>query len=98
MAVIGTASVVRSGYPDSTAWDPNSEHPDPKSTTSNPIWYMVDIRPISRFANPITLDSLKTVPALENMALLKRGMRLSIQPVTEDEWHTISALDQLTLI
>ena len=67
-------------------------------TVPNPIWYMVDIRAISRFANPITLDSLKTVPALANMALLKRGMRLSVQPVTEDEWHTISALSQLVLI
>ena len=98
MAIIGTALVVGNGYPDSTAWDPYSEHPDPKSTPSNPIWYMVDIQPISRFANPITLDTLKIIPALACMTLLKRGMRLSVQPVTAEEWQTICALGDMIII
>ncbi len=50
MAVVGTATVVREGYPDDTAWDPSSDHPDPKSTPDKPLWYMVDIKAESEFA------------------------------------------------
>ena len=92
LAIVGTATVVRGGYPDHTAWDPTSEHPDPKSTPGNHIWYMVDIRAMERFDEPMTLESLKAVPQLADMVLLKRGGRLSIQPVTVGEWETIRAL------
>ena len=53
--VVGTAIVVREGYPDDTAWDPSSDHPDPKSTPDNPIWYMVDIKSDTAFSRPVTL-------------------------------------------
>lgn len=92
LAVIGTAKVVRSGYPDHTAWDPLSDHPDPRSTPDNPIWYMVDICAELCFANPVTREMMKGVPALSNMMLLRRGMRLSIQPVTLEEWDTVIQL------
>jgi len=88
MAVVGTATVVRSGYPDHTAWDPNSDHPDPKSTPEKPLWYMVDIKAEERFAHPVTLDRMKRVPGLEQMMLLRQG-RLSVQPVTEAEWAIV---------
>lgn len=91
-AIVGTATVVRSGYPDHTAWDPGSEHPDPKSTPEKPIWFMVDIMAAERFSSPITLETLKTTPGLAEMMLLRRGMRLSIQPVTIQQWTTIMAL------
>ena len=89
LAVVGAATVVRSGYPDFTAWDPKSEHPDPKSTPENPIWYMVDIKADQRFVRPVTLEMMKAVPELKDMMLLRRGMRLSIQTVTPKEWETV---------
>jgi predicted RNA-binding protein with PUA-like domain len=91
-AVVGTARVVKAGYPDLTAWDPKSKHFDPKSTPDNPIWYMVDIRFESLFAKPISLTELRTVPGLENMMLLRKGMRLSIQPVTVKEFNIIVSM------
>ena len=91
MSVVGTATVVRKGYPDFTAWDSASEHPDPKSTPENPIWYMVDIQAVERFSTPVTLERMRTVPQLTGMMLLRQG-RLSVQPVSEEEWETICGL------
>lgn len=88
-AIVGTAKVVREGHPDETAWDPKSGHADPKSTPDNPIWYVVDIAPAERFTRPITLDEMKQIPGLEKMMAIKRGARLSVQPVTEQEWNVI---------
>ena len=83
--------MVRKGYPDFTAWDPASEHPDSKSTPENPIWYMVDIQAVERFSTPVTLEEMRTVPQLTGMMLLRQG-RLSVQPVSEGEWGTICGL------
>ncbi len=91
MAVVGTAMVVGEGYPDDTAWDPSSEHPDPKSTPDKPIWYMVDIKAESEFARPVTLEEIKQTPGLEKMALVNRS-RLSVQPVRPEEWRIIVGL------
>ena len=91
-SVVGTARIVKTGYPDFTAWDPKNKHFDPKSTPENPIWYMVDIRFVSQFAEPIPLARLRTVPGLENMMLLRKGMRLSIQPVTAKEFDIIAKM------
>ena len=90
-AAVGTAVIVREGYPDDTAWDPNSEHPDPKSTPDKPIWYMVDIKAIASFDRPIPLREIKATPGLENMALVKNS-RLSVQPVTPQEWDIVTNL------
>ena len=91
-SVVGTAIVVTSGYPDHTAWETGSKHFDPRSTPEKPTWYMVDIRFETEFQNPIPLAKLRTTPGLENMQLLRKGMRLSIQPVTADEFNIITAL------
>ncbi len=88
MAVVGTATVVRGGYPDHTAWDPGSEHPDPKSTPEKPLWFMVDIKAEQRFAHPVTMEQLRRTPGLEQMTLLRQG-RLSVQPVTAEEWESV---------
>ena len=87
-AVIGTAVVVRKGYPDNTAWDQPSDHPDTKSTPDNPIWYMVDIKAEIEFKHQITLAEIKSTPGLENMVLVQRS-RLSVQPVSFLEWRII---------
>lgn len=91
MGVVGVATVVREGYPDHTAWDPTSEHPDPKSTPDNPIWYMVDIAPERKLDRMVTLDEMRKMPELSNMMTLKRGNRFSITPVTEEEFEAIVA-------
>ena len=90
-AVVGTAVVVREGYPDDTAWDPTSDHPDPRSTPENPAWYMVDIKAEAAFPHPVTLGEIKSTSGLETMVLVKNS-RLSVQPVTAEEWHIIRAL------
>ena len=87
--IVGTAEIVREGYPDFSAWDPSDEHYDPKSSESNPIWYMVDIRAGDRFKNFLDLPGLRHVRELEKMELLRKGSRLSVQPVRPDEWATI---------
>ena len=88
MAVVGTATVVRGGYPDHTAWDPGSEHPDPKSTPEKPLWFMVDIKAEQRFAHPVTMEEMRRAPGLEQMTLLRQG-RLSVQPVAAEEWESV---------
>jgi predicted RNA-binding protein with PUA-like domain len=86
--VVGLAEVVCSGYPDATALDPNGEHFDPRASIDNPIWYMVDVRYVQPLTSLVTLEAIKTNPLLADMPLVKRS-RLSIQPVTSDEWRTI---------
>jgi predicted RNA-binding protein with PUA-like domain len=91
-AVVGTATVVRAGYPDFTAWDPNSDHPDEKSTPENPRWYMVDIKLKEKLTRAVTLSELRTHPALEELALLRKGSRLSVQPVAANHFTYIVKL------
>lgn len=88
-AVMGTARVVRAGYPDFTAHDPKSNHFDPRSTSDNPKWYMVDIRLEKEFKPGVPLDELRRTPGLQHMELLKKGSRLSVQPVRPEEYATI---------
>ncbi|KTD24563.1 MULTISPECIES: EVE domain-containing protein [Legionella] len=88
--IIGIAEVVSKPYPDYTAFDPNSEHPDPKSTPDKPRWFMVDIRFKEKFKELIPLDALKRYPQLEKMPLVRKGNRLSVLPVTQDEWLFIT--------
>lgn len=92
LAIVGEARVVRGGYPDHTAWDPQSAHPDPKSTPQNPVWYMVDIALVTTFERPVERTTLAQTRGLEKMMLLQRGSRLSIQPVTVEEWRTVLKL------
>jgi predicted RNA-binding protein with PUA-like domain len=91
-SVAGTATVVRAGYPDHTAWDKKSKYYDAKSTPEKPVWFMVDIKFEREFARPIPLAELREVPGLEKMMLLKRGARLSVQPVSRDEFRIIVKL------
>jgi predicted RNA-binding protein with PUA-like domain len=93
-AVVGIAEVVRGGYPDFTALDPNGEHFDPRASAANPIWYMVDVRYREPLTRQVTLEAIKNNPLLGDMPLVKRS-RLSIQPVTQDEWQIICAMGGL---
>lgn len=89
-SVVGVAEVVRAGYPDFTALDPRGDHFDPKASAENPIWYMVDVRYLATLKRPVTLESIKANPLLSDMPLVKRS-RLSIQPVTPQQWEIIIA-------
>lgn len=88
-AVAGTCEIVKEGYPDHTQYDPDSFHYFPSSTPDKPIWYMIDIKFTKKFKTPVTLESIKANPKLKNMKLIQRGNRLSVMPVSKDEWDEI---------
>jgi len=90
--VAGICEVVREGYPDHTAFDPRDPHHDPKSKADAPTWYMVDVKAVRAFPRLVSLAELKGVKGLERMALLQKGSRLSVQPVTAAEWDIVCRL------
>lgn len=92
MSIMGIVEVVREAYPDHTQFDPESDYYDPNSRKDNPRWFMVDVQFKSDFDPPVTRDELKEIPGLEKMVLLKKGTRLSVQPVTPEEWKIIGSL------
>ena len=89
MAVVGIASVVREGYDDFHGLDPDDKHYDPKATPEKPIWSMVDIKGERPLARPVTLAEIKDNPKLKDMLLIRKGMRLSIQPITKEEFDEV---------
>ena len=91
--IVGIAKVVKEGYPDHTAFDPESKYYDPKSDPDNPRWYMVDIQHKRKLKRTITLQELKQHPQLEGMALLRKGNRLSVMPVEKKHWDYILGLE-----
>ncbi len=91
-AVVGIAEVVRTAYPDKTQFDKSSHHYDPDAVPSAPRWDMVDIQYRQTFTASLSLDRLREEPQLENMVLLRKGSRLSVQPVTETEWALVLKL------
>ncbi|MCB1142853.1 MAG: EVE domain-containing protein [Leptospiraceae bacterium] len=86
--VIGEMEVVRSGYPDHFAFDESSEYFDPKSKKESPTWYMVDVKYLKTLDRMISLKEIKSNPKLKEMVLVKNS-RLSIQPVTREEYKEI---------
>lgn len=91
-AVAGTAEVVKTAYPDDTQFDPRSDHYDPASTADRPRWDMVDLRYREKFAISLALERLRQEPKLKGMVLLRKGSRLSVQPVAASEWTLIMKL------
>ena len=91
VGIVGTATVVKTAYPDPTQFNPESDYYDPKSTLENPRWVSVDIKLTKIFPRLISLAKIKTQPQLENMVLVKQN-RLSTQPVMKDEWKFIHTL------
>lgn len=89
--IVGICEIVREGYPDHTSWDPAHDYFDPKSDPEVPTWYMVDVKAVQPFRTMVTLPQIKADPALAEMALVKVG-RLSVVPVTPEEWAHVCAL------
>ena len=92
MAVVGVCEVVREGYPDHTQFDSNSKYHDPGSNPDDPRWYMVDIKLVETLTRPLTLEEVKETKGLEDMFLVRKGARLSVQPVTATEWKIVRRL------
>ena len=91
--IAGIMKIVREGYPDHTAFDPNEKYFDPKSDPDNPRWYMVDVKHVRKLKRVITLTELKSHKKLSELPLVRRGNRLSIMPVTKQQWDFILSLE-----
>lgn len=91
--IVGVAEVASTAYPDPTQFDPASPYFDAKSTQESPRWMLVDVR-VRRKTRLLTLPEMRADPALADMAVLRRGNRLSITPVSPEEWrHLLQSLD-----
>lgn len=87
--IVGLMRVSKKAYPDQTALDPKSKYFDPKASKDKPIWHGVEVEFIKKFPKIISLQELRQIRGLEEMMVLKKGSRLSIQPVTPSEFQTI---------
>ena len=90
--VAGIAKVVKESYPDFTAFDPKDKHYDPKSKQENPRWFMVDVKLEKKLKRFVSLDELREAKGLDDMVLLQKGSRLSVQPVTKKQFDIVCKL------
>lgn len=88
-SIAGLAEVIEAGHPDPTAFDPSADHHDGKSRPDAPTWFQVTIRAVRPVEPALTLPELRLVPGLEGMELLRKGSRLSVQPVRDEHWAAI---------
>jgi len=95
-AIVGIARVCKEVYPDFTQFDKKNKYYDRRATEEKPYWFMVDVEFVEKLGTPWSLEMLREVPELEEMALLKRGQRLSVQSVTPDEWKKICKLAKVS--
>lgn len=87
--VAGVAEVCKEAYPDFTAWDPDDKHFDPKSPEDDPKWMMVDLKFVEKFPEKVALSDLKAHDQFEGMLVIKRGQRLSVQPVEPRHYDAV---------
>lgn len=88
-AIVGIIEIAREGYPDPSAFNPESPYYDPKTSPEKPRWYAVDVKLIKKLKHPITLKELRQNPKLKNLILLRKGNRLSVMRINEKEWQII---------
>ena len=93
-AAVGIVRVVKTAYPDFTAFERGGEYYDPRSTPEKPKWMMVDVEYVEPLEHPVTLARMRAEPRLVAMPLLKRGQRLSVQPVMPHEWKIVLELSK----
>ena len=91
--IAGIMEIVREGYPDQTAFDLEDKHHDPKSDPDNPRWFHVDIKFVRKLQRIVSLSELRMQRQLQGLALLRRGNRLSIMPVSQEHWDYILSLE-----
>ncbi len=92
--IAGTASIAVAAQSDPTALDPKSKYHDRKASPDKNPWVMVDVKFLREFKRFVTLKELRETPGLENMVVIRRGMRLSIQPVQPEEFAIILKLGE----
>ena len=95
VGIVGTMEIVGEAYPDPTQFDPGSDYFDPKSPPDAPRWLVRDVEFRERFARTVSLSELRGVPGLEGCAVLQRGQRLSVMPITAEEWAIVNGLPGL---
>jgi predicted RNA-binding protein with PUA-like domain len=93
-AAVGIVRVAREAYPDFTAWAKGGDYYDPRSKPDKPMWQMVDVEYVEPLEHPVTIAAMRAEPRLMGMELLKKGQRLSVQPVTPHEWNIILELSK----
>ncbi|MGF1510700.1 MAG: EVE domain-containing protein [Myxococcota bacterium] len=91
-AIVGIARVSGLAHPDDTQFDRRSKYFDARSSTESPRWVCVDIQAEKELARPVSRDELKEHPELDGLMLLKKGARLSVQPVSREHWNFILRL------
>ena len=91
--IVGIASVVSKPYADPTQFDPESRYFDPKSSTDDPRWFLVDIEFVRKLRRPISLARLREQADLDGLILTRKGNRLSIMPVSAEHWDRILTLE-----
>ena len=91
--IVGIMEVVKESYPDFSAFNPASPYFDPKSSAENPRWFMVDVKFVRKLSRPLSLKQLKALPELADLALVRRGNRLSIMPVSASQWEFVLSLE-----
>ena len=91
--VVGIMKIASKPYPDPTQFDPDAKYFDAKSDPDNPRWILVDVAFVKKLKRTITLTEIKAHPELGDMVLTRKGNRLSIMPVTEDEWEIILGME-----
>lgn len=96
--IMGVVRIVREAYPDHTAFDSRSNHHDPSSTPDNPRWYMVDVRLEKEIAPPLARKILRLEPELADMELMKKGSRLSVQPVEQAAFEHILRMAGISVL
>ena len=87
--IAGVSRICKESYPDITQFDKKSKYYDPKATEEVPRWFLVDMEPVTKFDEMVTLDQLKDNDALEGMLVIKRGQRLSVQPVEKHHFDEV---------
>jgi predicted RNA-binding protein with PUA-like domain len=94
IGIVGVARVASKSYPDPTQFERGHVHEDPGSELENPRWWLVDLQAVRALPRVVTLDELKANPALAGMVLLQRGSRLSVQPVSSEQWAEVLRMAQ----
>ena len=93
--IVGTATVASHAYPDDTQFDPRSHYHDPKATREEPRWFLVDVGFVRRLREPVSLATIRSCSEQlgEDFALIRKGARLSVLPVSGSQWKTLLALE-----
>ncbi len=91
-AIVGVAALSKEAYPDATQFDSKSDYFDPKATTEHPRWFAPDYKFVQKLAQPLAIEKLREAAPLKDMVLLRRGSRLSVQPISDKEFEDLKKL------